>query len=290
MTIPEDSHDALLSVHNLRVERGSTRILSGVTWHIRKGEHWAILGANGSGKTSLLSSIMAYLTPSHGDIRVLGKSYGSDDWPELRKSIGMVSNALTRHIPPEETALDTVLSGEGAQLGYWSRRRSSHEAKARRCLARMGASRLADRPWGVISQGERQKVFIARALMADPRILILDEPCAGLDPVARGRFLQTLRRLAREKRGPSLILVTHHVEEILPEISHALILRRGKTLATGPVAAVLTSEALSTAFGAPLRITGSRATGWAISGGWHHSPVTTNRTNPAPCAAGNSTL
>lgn len=259
-----DSHEALLSVRDLRIERGDTHILSGVTWHVRRGEHWAILGANGSGKTSLLAAIMAYLTPSHGDISVLGKSYGSDDWQELRKSVGMVSNALTRHIPPHETALDTVLSGEGAQLGYWSRRRSTHEAKARRCLSRMNAARLADRTWGVISQGERQKVFIARALMADPRILILDEPCAGLDPVARGRFLQTLRRLAAEKRGPSLVLVTHHVEEILPEISHALVLRRGRTLASGPVAEVLTSRILSSAFGAPVRITGGRSTGWMM--------------------------
>lgn len=259
-----ESHESLLSVRNLRIERGNARILSGVTWHIRQGEHWAILGANGSGKTSLLAAIMAYLTPSQGDIRMLGKSYGSDDWQELRKCIGMVSNALTRHIPPDETALDTVLSGEGAQLGYWSRRRPAHGAKARRCLSRMNATQLAERTWGVISQGERQKVFIARALMADPRILILDEPCAGLDPVARERFLKTLRRLASEKRGPSLILVTHHVEEILPEISHALVLRRGRILASGPVAKILTSLTLSEAFGAPVHVTGSSTTGWTM--------------------------
>lgn len=255
---------ALLSIHDLRVARGSARILSGVTWSIRKGEHWAILGANGSGKTSLLAAIMAYLTPSHGEIRLLGRSYGSDDWQELRKSVGMVSSALTRHIPPDETALDTVLSGESAQLGYWSRRRSAHEAKAKRCLSRAGAGRLAGHLWGVLSQGERQKVFIARALVADPRILILDEPCAGLDPVAREQFLQTMRRLASEKHGPSLILVTHHVEEIIPEISHVLVLRRGRILAAGRTSRVLTAGVLSEAFGAPVKITGDSAQGWKM--------------------------
>jgi len=254
----------LLSVHNLQVSRGNTRILSGITWRICEGEHWAILGANGSGKTALLSAIMAYLTPSYGEIRLLGRNYGSDDWPELRKVIGIVSSALTRQIPPDETALDTVLSGENAQIGYWNRRRSAHETKAKRCLAQMGVSRLAGRPWGVLSQGERQKVFIARALMTDPRLLILDEPCAGLDPVARVHFLQSMRRLASKKRGPAMILVTHHVEEIIPEISHVLVLQRGRSLAAGPVPHILKSSVLTEAFGSPIKITGYRTTGWEM--------------------------
>ncbi len=254
----------LLSVRDLGVARGNTRILSQISWTVERGEHWAILGANGSGKTSLLAAITAYLTPSHGDIHVLGQSYGASDWQELRKSIGMVSSALTRRIPPDETAMDTVLSGETAQLGYWSRRKSAHETLAKRCLSRTGVRRLADRAWGVLSQGERQKVFIARALMANPRVLILDEPCAGLDPVARERFLQTLRRLASEKRGPALVFVTHHVEEIIPEITHVLVLRRGRTLAAGPVAEVLTASVLSGAFGAPVKIHRDKSGGWSM--------------------------
>lgn len=261
---PLDSTAPLLSVRGLRVLRGNTRILSEVTWSVRRGEHWAILGANGSGKTSLLAAIMAYLTPSHGEIGVLGQSYGASDWQELRRHIGMVSSALTRQIPPEESAMETVLSGETAQLGYWSRRPSAHEAKAKRCLSRMGVGRLAGRPWGVLSQGERQKVFIARALMASPRVLILDEPCAGLDPVARERFLGTLRRLAAERRGPALVFVTHHVEEIIPEITHVLVLHRGRTLAAGPAAKVLTAPVLSEAFGASVRIRRSRSGGWSM--------------------------
>ncbi|MBE2180797.1 MAG: ABC transporter ATP-binding protein [Chthoniobacterales bacterium] len=259
-----NSAPPLLSVRGLRVLRGDTRILSEVTWTVRRGEHWAILGANGSGKTSLLAAITAYLTPSHGGIEVLGQSYGASDWQELRRHIGMVSSALTRHIPQDETAMDTVLSGETAQLGYWSRRKSAHAGLAKRCLSRMGVGRLADRPWGVLSQGERQKVFIARALMAHPRVLILDEPCAGLDPVARERFLRTLRRLASEKRGPALVFVTHHVEEIIPEITHVLVLRRGRTLAAGPAAKVLTAPVLSEAFGAPVKIRRDKSGGWTM--------------------------
>lgn len=255
---------ALLSVRDLGVSRGNTRILSRVTWSVGKGEHWAILGANGSGKTSLLAAIMAYLTPSHGEIEVLGQSYGASDWQELRTHIGMVSSALTRRIPPEETALDTVLSGETAQLGYWSGKRPGHGARAKRCLSRMGVGRLAGRPWGVLSQGERQKVFIARALMADPRMLILDEPCAGLDPVAREHFLRTLRRLASERRGPALVFVTHHVEEIIPEVTHVLVLHRGRVLAAGPVAGVLTATVLSGAFGAPVKIRREESGAWKM--------------------------
>lgn len=259
-----DAPAELLAVENLRVTRGTTRILSGINWRIQRGQHWAILGANGSGKTTLLAALMAYVTPSHGDIRLLGQSYGAEDWTELRKSLGMVSNALTRHIPPAETALHTVLSGESAQLGYWSRQHPAHEAKARRCLSRMGAGRLANRTWGVLSQGERQKVLIARALMPAPRLLILDEPCAGLDPVARGRFLATLRKLASEKHGPALILVTHHVEEIIPEISHVLILRRGRVLAADPAGEVLTNPILSQAFGAPVCVEHGANQSWIL--------------------------
>ncbi len=256
---------ALLSLRGLCVDTGGVRILSRVTWDIRPGEHWAVLGANGSGKTSLLSAIMAYLTPSRGDIQVLGRSYGSDDWQELRKSVGMVSSALTRHIPADEIALDTVMSGELAQLGYWNgKKNAAREDVARRCLSRTGAGRISGRVWGVLSQGERQKVFIARALAANPRLLILDEPCAGLDPVAREKFLRSMRRLASEKNAPSLILVTHHVEEIFPEISHVLVLRRGRVLAAGRTGDVLVGSVLTRAFGAPVSITGDRLHGWKM--------------------------
>ncbi|QYY36022.1 ABC transporter ATP-binding protein [Ruficoccus sp. ZRK36] len=244
----------LLSVEGLAVMRGDTHILRKIDWRVEPGQHWAILGANGCGKTSLLSAITAYLTPSSGEIVFDGDAYGETDWNDVRLRIGIVSNALTRRIPPGENALTTVLSGQTAQLGFWTRDKKVPVDKALRCLGKLGVRHLAERPWEVLSQGERQKVFIARALMADPRLLILDEPCAGLDPVARENFLVRLRKLATLKRGPAMILVTHHVEEIFPEISHVLVLKKGRVLAAGPVAETLSSETLSAAFGAPLTL------------------------------------
>lgn len=252
--MPSERNSELLHVNALKVRRGETEILKGIDWTVQTNEHWAILGANGCGKTSLLAAITAYLSPSSGEVYFMGEKYGETDWNEVRHKIGIVSSALARRVPPEEPAIETVLSGENAQLGYWTRQSKVDATKARRCLGKMGVRALADRLWGVLSQGERQKVFIARALMSDPKLLILDEPCAGLDPVARERFLQSLQKLAQMKRGPALILVTHHIEEIIPEITHVLILKDGKVLAAGPKAEVLNSANMSQAFGADLKI------------------------------------
>jgi iron complex transport system ATP-binding protein len=244
----------ILDVSGLRVERGSTRILRGVAWRVQPGEHWAILGANGSGKTSLLRTLTGYLTPTAGRVTVLGQVYGESDWPELRRRIGIVSNALTGSIPPEETALETVISGRFAQLDLWARVTRTDRTAARRLLASVGLGRLADRAWDLLSQGERQRVLIARALAARPELLILDEPCAGLDPVARDTFLRFVAGLARRQRGPALVLVTHHVEEIIPVFSRVLLLRRGQVLVAGPRRRVLNSANLSATFGARLRL------------------------------------
>lgn len=249
-----ETDSVLLEVSGLKISRGETDILKGIDWRVETGQHWAILGANGSGKTSLLSALMAYLTPTDGEIRVLGEVYGDYDWHEMRQRIGMVSSAISQRIPPQECALETVLSGRNAQLGYWGRNRKADLVKAAQCLGRMGIRHLAERPWGVLSQGERQKVFIARALMAEPKILILDEPCAGLDPVARERFLVSLRKLASSRRSPGLVLVTHHVEEIFPEISHVLVLYKGRVLAAGPKREVLNEALMGKAFGAEIRL------------------------------------
>lgn len=250
--------DSVLAVTDLHVERGDTVILRKVNWRVEPGQHWAILGANGSGKTSLLAALTAYLTPSAGQICLLGETYGKANWPVLRERVGFVSSIIAQRVPNEETALETVMSGSTAQLGYWtrdSRREQENKGeKAQICLQRMSAQSLAGKPWKILSQGERQKVFIARALMADPALLILDEPCAGLDPVARQKFLDSISRLAKEKKAPTLIIVTHHVEEIMPAFSHTLILKKGRVLAQGLTEAVLTSTHLSQAFGAPLTL------------------------------------
>lgn len=245
----------ILSVRNLTVRRGETVILDGLSWEVGRGEHWVILGGNGSGKTSLLSVLTGYLTPTEGDVTVLGETFGASDWRELRKHVGLVSSAIRQMVPDEEVALRTVVSGREAMIGMWGDPGAEERKVARGFLRKVEAEYLADRPWLVLSQGERQRVLIARALMARPRLLILDEPCAGLDPVAREHFLTFLQRLGTQRGAPALVLVTHHVEEIMPAFTHALLLREGGVVASGPGGRVLTSALLSETFRARLRLT-----------------------------------
>ena len=254
----------ILRVQGLRVARGRDTILDGVDWRVERGQHWVILGANGSGKTSLLSALTAYLTPSAGTVEVLGATYGRTDWRELRRRVGLVSSSIRQMIGDDATALEIVASGRDAVLNPADRLRPAERRAAAATLRRVEATPLADRPWGVLSQGERQRVLIGRALTAAPPLLILDEPCAGLDPVARERFARFVDRLGRRRGGPSLVLVTHHVEEIAPVFTHALLLRGGRVLASGEKARVLTTARLSEAFGAPLRLRRDRAGGYHL--------------------------
>ena len=246
--------DPILEVNELRVLRGHTTILQGINWRVARGEHWCILGANGSGKTSLLKALTGYLSPTAGNFALLGRRYGTCDWRELRFHIGVVTSAFAASIPPAEPALHTVMSGKYAQLDLWHRVTRADRAAALRLLRGIGLGALAAREWVYLSQGERQRVLIARALMARPRLLILDEPCAGLDPIARENFLQFIEQLARRRGAPALVLVTHHVEEIMPAFTHALLLRAGNVHAAGPLHRTLTSANLSAAFGASLRL------------------------------------
>lgn len=248
------SSPPILQVSGLAIRRGDVPILEDVSWTVRPGEHWVILGANGSGKTSLLSALTGYLTPTRGEFAVLEKTYGASDWRELRKHIGLVSSNIRQMVPDEEPALVTVVSGREATIGHWGRVNPEDRAAARRLLRQVETEHLAERPWLVLSQGERQRVLIGRALMARPRLLILDEPCAGLDPVAREHFLDFIERLGRRRNAPTVILVTHHVEEIMPVFSHALLLRAGRVVASGARTAVLRSQNLSEVFGASVRL------------------------------------
>jgi len=244
----------VLSVRNLRIIRGRTRILSGLDWRIDPGQHWVILGPNGPGKTSLLRAITGYFTPTAGEIAVLHRQFGLSDWRDLRKAVGVVTSVFASSIPDTETARDTVISGRYAQLDLWVRTTRSDRRNADRLLRSVGISRLAERPWGLLSQGERQRVLIARALMARPRLLLLDEPCAGLDPVAREHFLAFMERLGRRHTVPTLVLVTHHVEDITPAFTHVLLLRSGRVVASGPKRRALTSATLTRAFGSRIRL------------------------------------
>ncbi len=253
---------AVLAVRGLRVARAGAVILDRIDWRVEPGQHWVILGANGSGKTSLLSALTAYLTPSAGTVEVLGEAYGRTDWRDLRKRVGLVSSSVRQMIGDDQTALEVVVSGKDATLNSWGKLRPADRARGVGLLRRVEGGKLAERPWAVLSQGERQRVLIARALMADPPLLILDEPCAGLDPVARGRFVRFLDRLGRKRGAPALILVTHHVEEIAPVFTHALLLRAGRLTAAGPIRATLTTAGLARVFrDASLRLRRDRA-GW----------------------------
>lgn len=244
----------ILTVDALRIERGGTAILAEVRWRVQRGEHWVMLGANGSGKTSLLSALTGYLMPTAGEISLLGETYGQSDWRELRKRIGLVSSSVRQLMADTEPALATVASGKYAMIDFWGRLTRTEITAARRLLRQVECAALADREWGVLSQGERQRILVARALMAKPQVLILDEPCAGLDPAAREHFLQFLQRLGTRTDSPTLILVTHHVEEIMPVFTHVLMLKAGRVLATGRKRDVLDSQNLTAAFGTRMRL------------------------------------
>jgi len=241
-------------VSSLSIERSGTVILDGINWHVGRGEHWVILGANGSGKTSLLSALTGYLMPTSGTVSVLGETYGESDWRELRKKIGIVSSSVRQMMSDDEAALETVASGKYAMIDFWGRLSRAEKQQATKLLRQVECEYLAGRPWRVLSQGERQRVLIGRALMAKPRVLILDEPCAGLDPAAREHFLQFIQRLGQHKNAPTLVFVTHHVEEITPVFSDVLILKDGSVLANGKKAAALNSKNLSDAFNATLKV------------------------------------
>jgi iron complex transport system ATP-binding protein len=265
--------EPVLGVSGLAVRRGDVVILEDIRWQVLPGQHWVILGANGSGKTSLLCALTGYLTPTAGQVQLLGQRYGRADWRDLRQRVGLVSSAIRQRIPPDEPALQTVVSGQYAMIDFWGKMTPADRRRARRILRQTECLELAERPWLFLSQGERQRVLIGRALMAKPAVLILDEPCAGLDPAAREHFLQFLQRLGRSARPPTLVLVTHHVEEIMPLFTHVLILKSARVLAQGPRKNALTSATLSEAFGQPARLRRQRGrytlelrrqAGWSI--------------------------
>ena len=244
----------VLDLRDLTIIRDGTTILHDVAWRVEAGQHWVILGANGSGKTSLLAALTGYLMPTAGEINLLGHRYGETDWRELRTQIGLVSSSVRQLMADTEPALHTVASGKYAMIDFWGTPARADRNRAAKLLRLVECGHLAERPWAVLSQGERQRVLIGRALMAKPRLLILDEPCAGLDPVAREHFLQFLERLARSTHAPTLVFVTHHVEEITPVFTHALLLRAGRVTAGGTLRQTITSTQLSTVFGAKVKL------------------------------------
>jgi iron complex transport system ATP-binding protein len=245
--------DAVLSLTDVAVVRDGAELLSDVSWTVREDERWAVLGPNGAGKTTLLQVAGASLFPTRGRVELLGERFGEADLGELRTRVGLSSASLTDRVPAHEKALDVVVTASYGVVGRWQERYDDDDvARARSLLARVGLREFAARRFGTLSEGERKRVLLARALMTDPELLLLDEPAAGLDLGAREALLRLLTRLAADPLSPPTVLVTHHVEEVPVGTTHALLLSRGRVVASGAVREVLTGELLSRAFGLPL--------------------------------------
>ncbi len=243
----------MLALSGVGVVRDGATLLADVDWTVREGERWVVLGANGAGKTTLLQIAGAALFPSRGTVELLGERFGEADLGELRTRVGLTSSALADRVPPHEKALDVVVTAAYGVLGRWSEAYDDGDvARATDLLGRVGLRAFIGRRFGTLSEGERKRVLLARALMTDPELLLLDEPAAGLDLGAREALLRLLTRLSADPEAPASVLVTHHVEEVPIGTTHALVLARGRVVATGPVAQVLTGQVLSRAFGLPL--------------------------------------
>lgn len=243
----------LLQLSQFSLERGEHFILPPFDWQVQTGEHWCILGPNGCGKTSLLSSITGYAPPTAGTLDLFGYRYGASAWQEVRQAVGVVSTGLLPYIDDQERAEDLVVSGKQGWLTNWGAVPDKDRKRALRLLKSLHCSHISGCQWATLSQGERQRVLIARALMARIRILFLDEPCSGLDPLARHQFLESLEELAHKDK-PAQIMVTHHVEEIIPSCTHVLLLGHEGLVAQGPKKMVLNSKHLSSAFGHALKL------------------------------------
>ena len=237
----------IVELQDIHFKRSDSTILNNISWTIEEKQHWALLGANGSGKTTLLKIITGYEWPTKGSVSVLGERFGNCNLRELRKRIGWVSTALEHRLPEKDSALEIVLSGIDASMGIFREITEKDLRLAHDALAMVNAENCADRKFGILSQGEQQRILIARALVNQPGLLILDEPCAGLDPAAKVRFLNDLSGLANRPDAPTMILVTHHVEEIDSWINHVMVLKDGRVLSYGSKAEVLTTDILSKA-------------------------------------------
>ena len=247
--------DAVLQFVDVTVRRGQKVLLDRINWTVEEDERWAILGPNGAGKTTLLQIAAATMHPTSGEAYVLGERLGGVDMFELRPRIGLASAALAQRIPGGERVTDVVVSAGYSVLGRWREAYGRLDVRrATRLLERLGVGDMGERIYGTLSEGERKRVQIARALMTDPELLLLDEPAAGMDLGGREDLIRRLTRFAADPDAPASVLVTHHVEELPPGVSHVLLLRDGVIVASGLTRDVLTDQHLSATFGIPLQV------------------------------------
>ncbi|MFG1913775.1 ABC transporter ATP-binding protein [Micromonospora sp. NPDC048898] len=245
--------DLVVSLAGVGVRRSGTALLQDLTWRVELDERWVVLGSNGAGKTTLLNLASGRLHPTTGVAHVLGERIGRTDVNELRTRIGLTTAALAERLPADERVSDVVVTAAWSVVGRWRENYDrADEARARALLSQLGVGGLAERRYGTLSEGERKRVQIARALMTDPELLLLDEPAAGLDLGGREDLVARLAVLAHDPDAPAMVLVTHHVEEIPPGFTHALLLREGGVVAQGLLAETLTGDNLSKTFGLPL--------------------------------------
>ena len=254
----------VLAMTGVGVRRDGRAILAGVDWTIEAGQRWVVLGPNGAGKTTVLRIATGYLFPSDGRVELLGRRLGAFDVREIRGRIGAAGAALDALVAPDRTPLELVVTGaRGALDPWWDRYAEGDRTRARSLLGRLGCEGLADRSYGTLSSGERQRTLIARALMPDPDLLVLDEPYAGLDIAGREDVIGALADLAADARPSAMVLVVHHLEEIPAGFDHALLLSGGQVVAAGVIEDVVASGPLSAAFGRPL-VVGRRDGQWAV--------------------------
>ncbi|GAA2291381.1 ABC transporter ATP-binding protein [Nonomuraea roseoviolacea subsp. roseoviolacea] len=253
----------VLRLQDVVVRRDGAALLRGIDWTVNEDERWVVIGPNGAGKTTLLQVAATLLFPTEGVVEVLGERLGQTDVFDLRPRIGLASSALAERIPPEEKVIDLVLTASYGIMGRWTEEYDSNDVtRAVELIDMLGAAHLIRRRFGTLSEGERKRVQIARALMPDPEMLLLDEPAAGLDLGGREDLVRRLSVLAHDHRSPTLALVTHHVEEVPAGFTHGLLLRNGSVVAQGALDDVMTADNLSQTFGVPLTLDRSAGGRW----------------------------